>query len=97
MLKLLKLAQKLSGYPASLNSDSKILKALLIASVSLESAVQRTAVKSTNCDVIISFPRCGQSREVEKPDFGRMVCVILTFPSILTFCLKKPKAELKNL
>ena len=31
-------------------------------------------VKSANCDVIISFPICGQSREIEKPDFGRMVC-----------------------
>ena len=28
----------------------------------------------TNCDVIISFLIYGQSREIEKSDFGLMVC-----------------------
>ena len=44
---------------------------------------------SVNFDVILSFQIYDQSREIEKPDFGRMICN--TYISVL----RKLKTELK--
>ena len=46
-------------------------------------------VMSVNFDVILSFQIYDQSREIEKPDFGRMICN--TYISVL----RKLKTELK--